>query len=58
MKKLARKLFYSLEKSVFDSSYLVLNDGNYVAHFYCKDDKRAIEKFENDDYESDPFVIE
>lgn len=48
---LARKVFYRLEKSTFyPGRYLVLNDGNYVTHFYADNDGDAIEKFNKGDY--------
>ena len=48
---LVRKIFYRLEKSTFyPGRYLVLNDGNYVTHFYAGSDNEAIEKFNKGDY--------
>lgn len=48
---LARRLFYRLEKSTFyPGRYLVLNDGNYITHFYAGSDQEAIEKFNKGDY--------
>ena len=49
--KLARRLFLSLQKSNFDGRYLVLNDNNYVAHFYAESDEIAIERFYNTNWE-------
>lgn len=48
--ELARKLFYKLEKSPFDGRYLVLNDNNYVTHFYAESDEAAIQIFETGVY--------
>lgn len=46
--KLARKLFVSLERDNFyNGRYVVLNDNNYVAHFWANSDEEAIEIFEN-----------
>ena len=49
--KLARKLFYSLEKSSFyPGEYLVLNDNNFVARFYANSEADAIRIFETGEY--------
>ena len=46
--KLARKLFWTLEKSSFyEGVYLVLNDGNFVKNLYADSDEDAIRKFMN-----------
>lgn len=48
---LARRIFYRLEKSTFyPGRYLVLNDGNYLTHFYAGSDTEAIEKFNKGEY--------
>lgn len=48
---LARRLFYRLEKDTFyKGRYLVLNDGNYLTHFWADSDDEAIEKFNKGDY--------
>lgn len=48
---LARKVFYRPEKSTFyPGRYLVLNDGNYITHFYAGSDQEAIVKFNKGEY--------
>lgn len=48
---LARRIFYRLEKSAFyPGRYLVLNDGNYITHFYAESDADAIEIFNQGEY--------
>lgn len=48
---LARHIFYRLEKSTFyQGRYLVLNDGNYVTHFYAESDAEAIDIFDKGEY--------
>ena len=38
----ARQLYYSCEQSGFNhSSYIILNDGNFVHDFYAKDEDTA-----------------
>ena len=49
--ELARKLFYSLEKSTFyHNYYIVLNDQNFIAGFYANNDADAILIFESGAY--------
>lgn len=49
--ELARKMFYSLEKSSFyPNEYLVLNDQNFVAYIRAESDAEAIQIFETGAY--------
>lgn len=51
--KLARRLFYSLERDKFTPGrYLVLNDNNFIAGFYAESDEKAIEIFESGSYKN------
>jgi hypothetical protein len=46
--EIARKFFHSLIADKW--GYIVLNDGNFYARIYAKNDAEAIEKFERGEY--------